>query len=75
VERIVRLHLENPSSVGRVEVLQVNHPLFQLPTTGDIAGNHFYYIANSQLRSFDEKGQIFPPDKLNDPVILKVPLL
>ena len=75
VERIVRFHLENPLHVKRVEVLQVNHPLFQLPTTGDMAGDEFHYIANSQLRSFDEKGQIFPAEKLNDPVILKVDLL
>ena len=74
VDRVVRFRFKNPTHVDRIEVLQVNHPLFQLPTTGDIAGDEFYYIANSQLRSFDEKGVIYPMDKLNDPVILKVPL-
>ena len=74
VERIVRLHLNKPEHVDRIEVLQVNHPLFALPTTGDVAGDQFYYIANSQLRSFDEKGVIFPAEKLKDPVILKIDL-
>ena len=75
VDRIVRFHLEDPTRVGRIEVLQNNHPLFQLPTTGDMKGDEFYYIANSQLRSFDEKGKIFPPEKLNNPLIFKVDLL
>lgn len=75
VNRIVRFHLQNPQTVKRIEVLQVNHPLFELPTTGDMAGDEFYYIANSQLRSFDENGKIFPAEKLKDPVILKIDLL
>jgi sugar lactone lactonase YvrE len=75
VDRIVRFHLKNPQQVERIEILQINHPLFALPTTGDIAGDAFYYIANSQLRSFDEKGVIFPPEKLKDPVVLKINLL
>jgi sugar lactone lactonase YvrE len=74
VDRIVRFHLKNPQQVERIDILQINHPLFALPTTGDIAGDEFYYIANSQLRSFDEKGVIFPAEKLKDPVILKIEL-
>ncbi len=74
VDRVVRLHLQDPKHVKRLEVLQVNHPLFDLPTTGVMVGDEFYYIANSQLRSFDEKGNIFPPEKLHDTVILKARL-
>jgi hypothetical protein len=74
VDRVVRLHLENPMHVNRLEILQVNHPLFQLPTTGDVAGSNFYYIANSQLRSFDDHGKIYPTEKLNDTIILKIDL-
>jgi len=74
VDRVVRLHLENPRRVKQLEILQVNHPLFALPTTGDVAGHEFYYIANSQLRSFDEKGNILPNEKLSDAIILKVDL-
>jgi sugar lactone lactonase YvrE len=72
VERVVRLYLQDPKRVKRLEVLQVNHPLFELPTTGVMVGEEFHYIANSQLHSFDEKGNIFPSEKLNETVILKV---
>jgi sugar lactone lactonase YvrE len=73
VERVARFHLgSNPSHIEKLEVLQVNHPTFVMPTTGVVAGDSFYYIANSQLRSFDEKGNIFPDDKLQETIILKV---
>jgi sugar lactone lactonase YvrE len=73
VERVVRFHLgSDPSRIEKVDVLQINHPTFVLPTTGVVAGDSFYYIANSQLRSFDEKGNIFPDDKLQETIILKV---
>lgn len=74
-DRIIRIHLsENGMRVERIEVLQNNHPSMNLPTTGVMAENSFYYIANSQVRSFDEKGKIFPIEKLQPVVILKVRL-
>jgi sugar lactone lactonase YvrE len=73
VDRIVRLFLgKDGKSVVRAKVLEANHPLFNLPTTGVMADSSLYYIANSQLRSFDEKGNIFPCEKLQDSFILKV---
>jgi hypothetical protein len=73
VDRIVRLFLSSDGkSVVRAKVLEANHPLYNLPTTGVMAGPSLYYIANSQLRSFDEKGNIFPCEKLQDSFILKV---
>jgi hypothetical protein len=73
VDRVVRLFLsDDGKSVVRAKVLEANHPLFNLPTTGVMADSSFYYIANSQLRSFDEKGNIFPCEKLQDSFILKV---
>jgi hypothetical protein len=73
VDRIVRLFLsDGGKSVIRAKVLEANHPLFNLPTTGVMADSSLYYIANSQLRSFDEKGNIFPCEKLQDSFILKV---
>jgi sugar lactone lactonase YvrE len=73
VDRVARLYLsEDPTRIAKLEVLQVNHPLFVMPTTGVVAKDHFYYIANSQLRSFDEKGKIFPDEKLQETIILKV---
>ncbi len=73
--RVIRFHL-SPSrdSVTRAEVIESSHPAYSIPTTGAIAEGSFYYIANSQMRSFDASGAIFPLEKLKPVVILKVPL-
>jgi hypothetical protein len=73
--RIIRLHLKKDSrAVERLEVLEANNPLFDEPTLGVLVRDSFYYIANSQWGSVDEKGQLAPPEKLREPVILKVKL-
>jgi len=54
--------------------VEVLNPLFDFPTTGELAGDTYYYIANAQLRRFDQDGSIFPLDKLDDVYILKVDL-
>lgn len=48
--RVVRLLLDDQgrSIIGR-KVLAVNHPLFKVPTTGVVARNRYYCLANSQL--------------------------
>lgn len=46
----------------------------KLPTTGVIVGDWLYYIGNAQLRSFSPEGIIFPHEKLDDVLILKVKL-
>jgi DNA-binding beta-propeller fold protein YncE len=74
-ERVVRFFLTPAfDRVERVQVLDAGNPLFDVPTTGVIAGDSFYYIANSQVDSFDSMGRIFPLNKLKEPVILKVKL-
>ncbi|MDO1450414.1 SMP-30/gluconolactonase/LRE family protein [Rhodocytophaga aerolata] len=75
-QRIIQMHL-NPTYNGltKVDVLEANHPLFEkIPTTGVVVGNAFYFIANSQLRSMDEQGNILPLDQLQETVILKLTL-
>ncbi len=73
--RVVRFHLDRGGQrVERVRVMEANHPLFNIPTTGAVAGSSFYFIANSQLRSFDAQGKIFPTEKLSDVVILRTKL-
>ena len=52
----------------------MNHPHFDIPTTGAITNDQFYYIANSQLRSFDKDHNIQPMEKLKDVIILKIKL-
>jgi hypothetical protein len=55
-------------------VLEINNPRFDIPTTGVIVGDEFYYVANSQLRAFNPDGSIFPSEKLREPVVLKTKL-
>lgn len=74
--RVVRFHLgPGGQRVERARVMEANNPLFNIPTTGAVAGSSFYFIANSQLRSFDAQGNIFPPENLSDVVILRTKLL
>lgn len=56
------------------ELLEVNHPMMDHPTTGEIVGDHFYYIANAQFGSFNQDGSLYAKDQLYEPVILKVKL-
>ncbi len=73
--RVVRFELnETGDRIDRAVVLESNHPLYNIPTTGVLDGKHFYYIANSQLRSYDQNGKIFPADKLQSVKILKLKL-
>lgn len=68
--RVIRLHLDT----SRVEILESKNRLFELPTTGAIAGGEYFFIANPGLRSFDDSGRIWPASKLANPVMLKIAL-
>jgi len=59
--------------IERAKVLVANHPKFDVPTTGTVAGDWFYFIANSQLLNF-EKGKVKEPLKLKEVLIMKVHL-
>ena len=75
INRIVRYYLNAKSDrVERSEIIEANHPMFMNPTTGVIVGDTFYYIANSQFGSFDERGALFPMEKLFEIVVLKAKL-
>lgn len=69
--RVIRVHLADDN---RVEVLEAKNALFELPTTGAVAGSDYWFIANPGLRSFDEEGKIWPASRLQDPVMLRLPL-
>lgn len=74
-QRIVRLRLSKDyRSVERLEILEANNPLFDEPTHGVRVKDTFYYIANSQWESVNNKGELAPAEKLREPVILKVKL-
>lgn len=61
------------NQVARTEILESWNPAFDQPTTGVLAGDTFYYIANSQYNSFED-GVIYPPEKLKNVIILKTTL-
>lgn len=56
------------------KILESYNPIFNIPTTGAIAEDNFYFIANSQLANFNAEGKIFPMDKLDTVKILKLGL-
>ncbi|HEX4299871.1 MAG TPA: hypothetical protein VH327_03285 [Gammaproteobacteria bacterium] len=54
--------------------LELNNPLFGHITTGVVAGNSLFYIANSQFDLVGADGTLPPLDQLYQPVILKLDL-
>lgn len=73
--RIVRIGLsESRDSVTRIEVLESGNPRFDEPTTGVVANGAFYFMANPQLRAFDDNHRIWPRERLRDVVVLRLPL-
>ena len=73
--RVVRLWLSDElDAITRIEVLDEDHPLYSLPTTGAIVDNWFYYIATAQFLKYDEDGNLAPWDELSDTYILKLQL-
>lgn len=73
--RVMRFELNKEmSSVIRSTIVESGNPLFNFPTTGVIVNDEFYFIANSQLRSFNADGTIYADDQLKAPIILKLPL-
>jgi serine beta-lactamase-like protein LACTB, mitochondrial len=72
--RVVRLRLDSRQErIVSWDVLERHHPRFKQPTTGEVAGDLYYYIANAQLRSFRE-GKILPWDSLSPVLVLKTDL-
>lgn len=73
--KVSRLYLdEQHEAIVRAEPLEAYHPLMNVPTTGAIVGDSFYFIANSQLISYDGEGRLRPLDELEETAILKVQL-
>lgn len=70
---------ESDYKITGSKILESNNPFFDSATTGEISGEYYYYIANSQVRSAF-KWKNTGPDKiksleqLNELVLLKVKL-
>ena len=61
------------SRVLLTEILERDHPLMDIPTTGVIVGDAFYYVANGQFDAVKPDGTL-DSDRLSEPVILKLNL-
>jgi hypothetical protein len=73
-QRVIRLYLDREQRrVTRTEIIERHHPRFVQPTTGEVAGDTYYYIANAQLRRFRD-GKIFPWEELDPVLVLKAEL-
>lgn len=64
---------EQETAIQKAELLLVNDPSFDLPTTGALAGDWFYYIANSQLGNYSE-GAVTDATKLQNTCIMRIKL-
>jgi hypothetical protein len=74
-QRVVRIRLSRDLKRAEgLEVIEANNPLFDEPTLGVLVKDTFYFIANSQWRLVDEKGQLARPEELKEPLVVKVKL-
>jgi sugar lactone lactonase YvrE len=72
--RVARFYLDrNAPAITHATVLDCNHPIYQWPTTGVVVGDSFFYIANSQYGSFDEKRSLAEMN-LHKVVVMRVKL-
>jgi hypothetical protein len=74
-DRIVQFHLDKAQNgVEKVTVLQTWQPDFNLPTTGVVCDNQFYYIANSFVNRLNPDRTLKEPESLQRPIIKVLPL-
>jgi len=65
---------ESGSKIIKSVPLEINHPMMNNPTTGEVVNNTFYYVANAQFGSFNEDGTLFSEEKLYEVCVLKLNL-
>ncbi len=73
--RVVRFSLDpSGTAIRSAAILERYHPLHNGVTTGAIAGDLFYYLANTQSRSFGPDGVPIDSAALRPIAILQLPL-
>jgi len=74
--RVIRIALaEQGTRISGVTVLQSHHhPEFAEPTTGAVAADALYVIANSYVGHFQPDGSIKKPEQLKATAILAIPM-
>lgn len=61
------------TAISKATVLVADHEAFNVPTTGAIAGDYFYFIANSHLNHYD-KGKITDEAALDYVQVMRIKL-
>jgi sugar lactone lactonase YvrE len=69
-----RLNKEQDGVTG-YSIIDRAHPAFNEPTIGCMSENYFYYVANSLWSGYTEDHTLKSPDKLQDVVILRAPVV
>jgi sugar lactone lactonase YvrE len=73
--RVVRIRLSADGlGIEKMETLLANMPGFGDPTLGVVAGDRFYFNANAQWDLYADDGSISDPVKLQNPVVMWVPV-
>jgi sugar lactone lactonase YvrE len=71
--RVMRLKLQaDGKGIAAVQPLVANQPELTLPTLGTLAGDEFYFIANSQKDNYDRFGLVKDKSKLEATRIYRV---
>jgi len=73
--RVLRFNLSvDGSRIDSFDVLEAGNPDFDVPTTGTLRGEDFYFIANSQLTRLQGSGRISEGAPLKPVKLLKLPI-
>jgi hypothetical protein len=70
---VVRLDSARTKAI-ELNVLEYRTEYTQLPTTGAVVGDSFYYITNSQIDHY-QRGKVLHPEALAPIVVAKVALV
>lgn len=75
-EGILRMTMDDTlTRVDQVSLLASDESQMDIPTTGVVVGDYFYFIANSQLHQIQGSGgKIKHPEQLKDVVVMKIKL-
>jgi sugar lactone lactonase YvrE len=74
-ERVLRIRVDRKATrVTSVEILEMNHPAYEGPIQGMVAGQSFLYVANSQLDLGDAKTGRLAAERAHPTVVLRLPL-
>ena len=75
VNRVIRIGLSDEMNrITGIRVLDRDHPLYAIPTTGALAGEELYYIATAQFDKIDESGNLATWEELSDTIVLRLKL-